>query len=82
MLLRASRGNVVVEFGFKHLEAMFEALRTQQAGRDPDTREAEIRATSALVYSDFPAGYPARVADEVADGDASIEPHLRARSLA
>lgn len=44
-------------FGFDELKTMFEALQAQQAGRDPETRDAELLASFVLMDPDFPEQY-------------------------
>lgn len=51
-------------FGFDQLKTMFEALQAQQAGRDPETRDAELLANFALMNPDFPTQYRAYLAAE------------------
>ncbi|GAA2937918.1 Z1 domain-containing protein [Microbacterium luteolum] len=61
---RERQGDVVVGFGFTQLKTMFEALQADQAGRDPETRDAELLATFATMNPGFPDEYRAYLAAE------------------
>ncbi|GAA5144580.1 Z1 domain-containing protein [Microbacterium pseudoresistens] len=51
-------------FGFDELKAMFEALQAKQAGRDPETRDAELLSNFAAMDPDFPDAYRTHLAAE------------------
>lgn len=55
---------MVVGFGFEQLKTMFEALQAQQAGRDPEARDAELLSTFATMNPQFPDEYRAYVVAE------------------
>lgn len=46
-------------FEFEQLKTMFEALQAEQAGRDPETRDAELLASFAAMDPHFPDEYRA-----------------------
>lgn len=54
----------MVGFKFEQLKTMFEALQAQQAGREPEARDAELLATFAAMDAGFPDEYRAYVAAE------------------
>lgn len=51
-------------FQFEQLKTMFEALQAEQAGRDPETRDAELLASFAAMDPRFPEEYRAYLATE------------------